>query len=481
MSADILALLTRTSVVASTAIIVVLLLRRPLRAAFGAQIAYAFWLLAPFAILAALLPARRVVMDTSSAPAEIATAAAAGLTGAILPGEQAVGEIVAATGPTLDLAAILLFVWLTGVFLSVLLVLRRQARALRDADAKGPAVIGVLRPHMVLPADFEQRYTPAERDLVIAHERAHIEAYDVQINALAAFLQCLNWFNPLFHAARRAFRIDQELACDARVMARHANARRIYAEAMLKTQLAALSAPLGCHWPPTGAQALKQRIIMLARPRPTALRIILGAALCAAATLAAGAAAWATQEPRVVQLSQQGETSSASERALGRRLVQALQEGQMAEARELVEAGADVNYHLIGDGTPLVIASRSGSLEMAQLLIEHGADVNQPAPGDGNPLIMASAQGHLNLVTLLVSRGADVNGVVHGDETPLINAARNNRLDVARYLVDHDGDVNLAVMAPTMRGTQRRSPLSEAQRRGHEEMVRFLRESGAAA
>ena len=109
--------------------------------------------------------------------------------------------------------------------------------------------------------------------------------------AWAALAQCLNWFNPLFHVARAALRVDQELACDARVMTRHGSAKRTYAEAMLKTQLAAQAVPLGCQWPPIGAQPLKERITMLARPRPTSFRIALGVALCSAVTLTAAATA----------------------------------------------------------------------------------------------------------------------------------------------------------------------------------------------
>lgn len=221
---------------------------------------------------------------------------------------------------------------------------------------------------------------------------------------------------------------------------------------------------------------------MLARPRPTSLRIALGAILCGAATLSAGTLAWATQQPRVVHISQQREaTVTPTQRTLGRSLVNALQEGQMVEARQLIDAGADVNYHLRGDGTPLVIAARFGSRDMALYLIEHGANVNEPAPGDGNPLIMASMFGHLDVAQLLVERGADVNGVVEGDETPLINAARSNRLDVARYLIANGADVNLAVIAPTIDGRERRSPLSEARRRGHDAMIRLLRENGATS
>lgn len=480
MSAEILPILLRATLAASAAIIVVLLLRQPLRTAFGAQVAYSFWLLVPIATLASFLPARVITVNAPAMTDTQAAAARAIETGALIATESPPHPVEIALS-NIEPTPILLLLWLTGVVFSVLLLLNGQRRFMRNADAAGPAVVGIINPRIVLPADFNDRYTPAERDLVIAHERAHIEAFDAQINAVAALAQCLNWFNPLFHFARSALRVDQELACDARVMARHADAKRIYAEAMLKTQLAAQAVPLGCQWPPIGAQPLKERITMLARPRPTSLRIALGATLCAVAMLTAGTVAWATQQPRVVHASEQRESSSTSaQRALGRQLIGALMEGQMVQARELVEAGADVNYYLRGDGTPLVIAARFGSRDMVEYLIDHGADVNRAARGDGNPLIMASMHGHLNVVEYLVERGADVNGIVVDDETPLVNAARSNRLDVARYLIAHGADVNLAVDAMTTRGVERRSPLSEARRRGHDDMIALLLENGAA-
>jgi len=481
MSAEILPILLRATLAASAAILVVLLLRQPLRTAFGAQVAYAFWLLVPIATLASFLPAREIIVNAPAMTDTQAAAARAIETGAPTAVE-APGNAVQIAFSNIEPTPLLLIIWLTGVVFSVLLLLNGQRRFMRNADAAGPAVVGIVNPRIVLPRDFEQRYTPAERDLVIAHERAHIEAFDAQINAVAALAQCLNWFNPLFHVARAALRVDQELACDARVMARHADAKRVYAEAMLKTQLAAQAVPLGCQWPPIGAQPLKERITMLARPRPTSFRITLGAVLCGAGTLTAGTLAWATQQPRVVHVSQQSEAPATPvQRALGRQLIGALMEGQMTEARDLVEAGADVNYYLAGDGTPLVIASRFGSRDMVEYLVAHGADVNQAAQGDGNPLIMASMHGHLNIVEYLVAYGADVNGIVVDDETPLINAARSNRLDVARYLISRGADVNLAVDAMTSRGMERRSPLSEARRRGHDRMIELLHDNGATS
>src|SRR5690606_27588265 len=98
----------------------------------------------------------------------------------------------------------------------------------------GPVVIGVLKPRIVVPADFARRFTVEERALVLAHERGHLARRDPMINAIAVLVRSLGWFNPLVHVAAAALRIDQELACDARVLAKD-RAPRCYAGAMLKS------------------------------------------------------------------------------------------------------------------------------------------------------------------------------------------------------------------------------------------------------
>ena len=135
--------------------------------------------------------------------------------------------------------------------------------------------------------------------------------------------------------ARSALRIDQELACDERVMQRHGSARRAYAEAMLKTQLAASAVPLGCAWPPVGAQPLKQRITALGRPRVAATRRVFGAMLCLATTTTFALTAWIVQEPRYAY-ADEVQNSGLFQRSGGARLVQALQSGNVAEARDLI-------------------------------------------------------------------------------------------------------------------------------------------------
>ena len=68
MSADIIALLARASLALSAALVLILVLRGPLRRAFGAEIAYAFWLIAPIGTMAAFLPARVIWLTPQQAP-----------------------------------------------------------------------------------------------------------------------------------------------------------------------------------------------------------------------------------------------------------------------------------------------------------------------------------------------------------------------------------------------------------------------------
>lgn len=489
MAAEFLDALFSSSIASSLAIVAVLILRAPARAAFGSRVAYALWLIVPFAGLASLIPARRMAaMESGTAIADPASPSF----GAAMP------ETVAAANPDasflIDLSPFIIGVWASGFAASLFLLMLRHKRFMArlrprtDADSDfviagnasaGPAVIGILRARIMLPADFADRYTPAEQALVIAHERAHLAAGDAQVNALAALAQCINWYNPLFYMARALLRVDQELACDEQVMKDNGRQRRAYGEAMLKTQLAARAIPLGCYWPPLGAAALKNRITRLKRPAPAPLRQTVGSALCIGAAFFAGIAAWAAQPPRPALISLEESDASPRMRGPGRALVEAILERDREAALALIEAGADIDYFLAGDGTPLVVAAQRGDDEIARALLNAGADVNKPAPGDGNPLIVAAMRGDMTLARLFVDAGADVNAIVPADETPLINAAREGRLAVAEFLIDNGADVNLAVDAPTIRGVERRSPLSMARRGGHDDMIRMLLSRGA--
>jgi beta-lactamase regulating signal transducer with metallopeptidase domain len=255
---------------AGLAILMVLALRRPVRALFGAEVAYLLWLLPLAAGFAALLPAR-----------------------AAEPGAAAARRFILSG----DHASMLGAIWIAGALVAFGLLAWGQTRFLKRASAgkAGPAIVGVLTPRMIVPDDYQTRFNDAERAVIRAHERAHIERLDPRANALMALIQCLGWFNPLIHVAVREARLDQELACDAKVMGRLSRERGLYARTLLKTQLGARALPLGCHWPAPAPHPLEERVTMLAKPQPTLRRATLGGALVTAMSLTAAVGAWSAQ------------------------------------------------------------------------------------------------------------------------------------------------------------------------------------------
>jgi len=290
-SAELYAWLIEATLTTSAALLAVLALRRPLRAAFGAVACHAAWGAVPVALLATLLPAAE-----ADAPFAVIRA----------PIRMLVVEAPRSAMP--DIAAGACIAWLCGCVVFAVFLAWQQRRFVRglgriadrgdglllaDSVAGLPAVVGVWKPRIVMPADALERYDIVERALMLAHEREHIARGDLLANACVAMLRCLFWFNPLLHVAARRFRHDQELACDARVIARHPRARRVYGEAMLKTQMVAARLPLGCHW--GQSHPLKERIEMLKQPLPSSLRHAGGRTIVIALLLGTGYAAWAAQ------------------------------------------------------------------------------------------------------------------------------------------------------------------------------------------
>ncbi|MGH8217164.1 MAG: M56 family metallopeptidase [Steroidobacteraceae bacterium] len=188
-------------------------------------------------------------------------------------------------------------VYLAGaqrVFVNNLGELSGSRRVLRAEHAAGcPALLGVIHPKIVLPCDFETRYTRLERLLIFSHERAHLRHGDAAWNALVALLRCLFWFNPLVHLAATRFRVDQELACDAAVVGERPGSQRSYASAMLKSELSESALPVGCHW--QSVRHFKERLLMLKQTIPGRARRTCGLVCVTLSSVLVGYAAWAAE------------------------------------------------------------------------------------------------------------------------------------------------------------------------------------------
>jgi beta-lactamase regulating signal transducer with metallopeptidase domain len=267
----------------------------------GATVTYWLWLIVPIAAAASFLPAReRVVLIDPYASVAVAEEEIASTETA--PPAPSTASARVASPPVISLPAVadlLVAVWLLGAGALLARSIVSTHRLAADPSV-GPALVGVFRPKLVLPTDFEARFDTEERALILAHEQVHRVSGHTIVNAVVEFARCASWFNPLAHLAALKLRTDQELACDAAVIAARPTARRAYAEALLKTQVSPAFVPLGCTWTSRSGQRLGERIALLARPSLSRRGAAAGAAAVAVISAALGYAAWAQQAERVV-------------------------------------------------------------------------------------------------------------------------------------------------------------------------------------
>ncbi len=254
----------------------VMILRKPVGRIFGPAVAYGLW----------LLPAARVFMPSLEREMPAISASGQG-------GNQPAGNAseilyaavsndallpVASVIPTVDWMQIGISLWLgiAGLIFVVQMlryVSMREAmlaeanilgrvggvRLIESDQVSGPLAFGLLTRYIAVPLNFNSIFPPAEREMALAHEMAHHRSGDLFANLAAFILLCLTWFNPLSWMAWRAFRFDQEAACDARVLqGRDGEAKQIYGRALARAAHDGL---------PTFATALNSPATIIARLR----------------------------------------------------------------------------------------------------------------------------------------------------------------------------------------------------------------------
>ena len=130
------------------------------------------------------------------------------------------------------------------------------------------ALCGWLRPRILVPQNFKDRFNDEEIRGVFLHELAHVKRHDVLWSWLSLTACALHWFNPLAWLVARRFRADRELECDRLALKTlDPGQRRHFGEALLKTLE-------GQQWSVSPALVsfaqrqpeIRTRILMIARP-----------------------------------------------------------------------------------------------------------------------------------------------------------------------------------------------------------------------
>lgn len=268
-----------TFVATTLLMLLVLAVRGPVRKAFGPHMAYALWLLPVARLLLPPLP--ESWREQAAAP----VAAASDIVAVYIVEPLGAAPAAGAEG-SFGIWMAIFVLWALGAaaFLAYHLIshsrytanlLRRarvdrtiaqgKVRVIETDAAHGPLAFGVFRKYVAFPRDFSERYDEQERDLALAHELGHHVRGDLVANWVALIVLALHWFNPVAWRAFRAFRADQEMACDALVLAGRAQAlRHAYGRAIVKSAHGgAVSAACHLHT----INEVKGRLRMLSKTR----------------------------------------------------------------------------------------------------------------------------------------------------------------------------------------------------------------------
>jgi ankyrin repeat protein len=86
-----------------------------------------------------------------------------------------------------------------------------------------------------------------------------------------------------------------------------------------------------------------------------------------------------------------------------------------------------------GGMSPLLFAAREGNLAMARLLVDAGAEVNRPAANGTAPIVVAITNNHIELAMFLLDKGADLDAAdPFYKRTPLYAAVEMRNPDYTR-------------------------------------------------
>ena len=137
--------------------------------------------------------------------------------------------------------------------------------------------------------------------------------------------------------------------------------------------------------------------------------------------------------------------------------------GDTGMLKLLLEAGADADSPNADGQTALLAVARTGNVEAAELLLDYGATVDAREQWGGQTALMwASARRHPRMIEFLVSNGADINArsidrdyqrhvtaegrpknMDSGGLTPLLYAARENCMACVDVLLENGADIDL--------------------------------------
>lgn len=111
----------------------------------------------------------------------------------------------------------------------------RSVQVLESAVVRAPAIIGWLRPALLIPASMSSGLTVAQLETILAHELAHVRRHDYAVNLLQSVIETVLFYHPGIWWVSRQIRLEREHCCDDLAVATSGNPR-LYASALLELE-----------------------------------------------------------------------------------------------------------------------------------------------------------------------------------------------------------------------------------------------------
>ncbi len=122
------------------------------------------------------------------------------------------------------------------------LAISRTVRLWNSAVAQTPAVIGWIRPVVLLPASALSGLAPGQIEALLAHELAHIRRHDYLVNLLQTAVETLLFYHPAVWWVGHQMRAERENCCDDLAVAVCGDAL-VYARALTELEQIRIQAP----------------------------------------------------------------------------------------------------------------------------------------------------------------------------------------------------------------------------------------------
>jgi beta-lactamase regulating signal transducer with metallopeptidase domain len=299
-------LLLELSLRGSVAVLLVVALDRSLAGRISGPSRRLWWCLVPLAFLVPMrlqiFPALGQLPPIAGSRSQASIDLPAGVPGAPNAG--------------MGLATLELGIWLAGAFAYVTIVGIQTARAsrqwsgerlstdhallglLEDCKAEAgvtapmglvisnsvpsPAILGWVRPRILLPASLAASAPSAQLRPILLHELAHFRWCDVPFNWLLTLVRAVHWFNPFVHVGAEAWaHFREEAADEAAVGWMRDDTGRAYGDALVRSLRHArdTAVPFGSFAIVESVNHLKKRLTMINRYRFKSPRILLTGAL----------------------------------------------------------------------------------------------------------------------------------------------------------------------------------------------------------